>query len=165
MSVRFFNTACSESPRTDKEFGLCDDNSAERAYSDITAPDNWIATVVNDQQRSVVFTAVDNCLSIRKPGTDDMESLCDGMLTTGDQLYLVELKDKRKEWKAEAIGQLENTMRLLREHEHLGPFRFKKGFACNKGKGRSAQIDHELNKRILEQYRFRMDAQTRIVIK
>lgn len=165
MSVRFFGTGCSELPRNDKTFGLCDDDNADSAYSDDANQDKWIATVTNEQQRSVVFTAVDHCIKLKKPGTNDDESLCDGMLTSGDQLYLVELKDKRKDWKAEAIAQLENTMRLLKENENLDRFRFKKGFACNKGRYRSSEIEHELNKRLFDDYGFRADAQSIISIK
>jgi len=165
MSVRFFGTTCSEPSRNDERFGLCDDDNAERAYSDSADQSKWIATVVNEQQRPVVFTGVDHCIKIKKPGTNDDESLCDGMLTSGDQLYLVELKDKKKDWKAEAIGQLENTMRLLKEHEILDSYRFKKGFACNKGRYRSSEIDQELNKRLFHEYGFRADAQANIRIK
>jgi len=65
MSVRFFGTTCSEPSRNDERFGLCDDDNAERAYSDSADQSKWIATVVNEQQRPVVFTAVDHCIKKR----------------------------------------------------------------------------------------------------
>lgn len=165
MRVSFFNTSCSEQPRTDHVFGLCDDDNEAPAYADVTNVDRWIAKVENEHQHPVVFTAVDHCIEARRPETNDDESLCDCMLTSGDQLYLVELKDRRSRWKAKAMNQLENTIRLLTENENLESYRYKKGFACNKDSPGFAQIDHELKKRVFHQYKFRLDVQATIPIR
>jgi hypothetical protein len=101
MTIDFFNNNCTESARNDKYFGLCDDEDTSEktpAYSDIDNLENWISTVKNDDEIEVIFTPIDNCLIIKKVGTKDDESTCDGMLTFENKIFLVELKNKTKEW-------------------------------------------------------------------
>lgn len=164
--IDFFNSYCSEEPRSDIEFGLCDDKDDEKAYSDINNQDNWIATVHNKLQIPIQFTPIDNCLNIRKPNSNDHESTCDGMLTFSNNLYLVELKTQRSEWITEAIGQLENTTKLLRHfnEEDLSNFKFKKAFASNKRHPRFTVLNAERKKRFFDVTGFRLDVQATITV-
>ena len=92
MIEELLGTNCTEKPRKDKLFGICDDQDGEKAYSHNATPENWIAIVVNNNEELVTFTAIDNCIIVFKPGTKDEESTCDGVLTWNDSIYLVELK-------------------------------------------------------------------------
>jgi len=134
METNFFETDCQEPSRTNALFGICDDKNEEKAYTNIVDSSKWIATVKNDTQISIVFTAIDNCLNFKKEDTNDLESTCDGMLTFKETIYLVELKDKKKKWISEGIGQLENTIKIMLDNDDLKEFKYKKAFICNKKK-------------------------------
>lgn len=71
MSVNFFGTECTEPPRTDELFGICDDQDGEKAYSDTTDENKWIAVVKNSKGLAVLFTAIDHCIIILKEGTNN----------------------------------------------------------------------------------------------
>lgn len=167
MSVDFLNSGCKEPLRNEKLFGLCDDQNSKKAYSDILDDSKWVSTVVNDEELSVVFTPIDNCIEVFKPGTKDEESTCDGMLSFLESLYLVELKNQATGgWLPQAKGQLENTIRLLNESHDLTTFRYKKAYACNKKHPNFTVIDSEERRAFFKRTNgFRLDAQTEIVIR
>ncbi|MBL7795895.1 MAG: hypothetical protein JNJ90_05260 [Saprospiraceae bacterium] len=166
MSVDFFSIDCTEKPKTESIFGICDDQNASKAYTDVTNETIWIATVVNQRGTHITFIAIDHCLSIKKEGTDDNESTCDGMLIFRDGLYLVELKNQGTGgWLPKAKSQLENTIRLLQEYHVLDQFRHKKAFACNKRHPYFTVFDVEEKKAFFKKTNgFRLDAQAKIVI-
>jgi hypothetical protein len=62
MSLNFFQHTCQEPARTDIQFGLCDDENRQRAYTDAANTDKWVATVRNDSAKALVFTAIDKCV-------------------------------------------------------------------------------------------------------
>jgi len=157
MKIDFFKTACQEVERTDKLFGICDDDNAEKAYTTITDSHKWIATIKNNAQKSISFTAIDNCIEIFKEATNNQTSTCDGMLSFEETLYLIELKNQKALWKNKAIQQLENTIKIMLNNHDLNEFKYKKAFACNKKHPRFATIDHERNKRFFKEYGFRID--------
>ncbi|GJM35222.1 MAG: hypothetical protein DHS20C18_42230 [Saprospiraceae bacterium] len=165
MSIDFLNTDCKEVSRTDKLIGICDDQNGEKAYTDTTQKEKWIAKVKNEDQLQVTFTAIDNCISIFKEGTNDQESTCDGMLTFAESLYLIELKNQRKGWILDAIGQLENTIKILSKNHDLRNIKNKKVFACNKKHPYFRIVSNERNKRFFQSYGFRIDVQAEIVVK
>lgn len=166
MSVDFLNSPCREASRNDELFGLCDDQNNTRAYSDVANQFNWIANVINDDQVDVVFTPIDNCIVVHKPGTQDQESLCDGMLISDNSLFLVELKDQiTGGWLPKASEQLEITLNLLLASHNLSGFRYKKAFQCNKKHRAFKTIDNEENLRMFRTYGFRWDTQGKIVIR
>lgn len=160
----FFNPACQNGPFTQAKFGLCDDQDTTRAYVDTTTPSTWVATVDNPTQCSVIFTAIDKCV-IQDCDEPD-RGRCDGMLTTENLLYLVELKDQRAHWQSHAIAQLESTILFLRQHhaDDLIRFRHKKAFACNKRHRAFATIDHELKRRFFQSYGFRIDIHATVLV-
>jgi hypothetical protein len=166
MSGLFLKSKCAEPSRQDAHFGLCDDNDGTKAYSKNVMPTDWIATVENAGRKSVVFTPIDNCIVVQKPGTTDKERTCDGMLTTDNQLYLVELKIWRTGgWIAEAIEQLESTLKLIAAAEDLDRFKLKKAYACNKRKTHFKELDNEQNLRFFREHGFRLDVQGNIKIR
>lgn len=166
MSVNFFESPCREASKTKSEFGICDDQNQTKAYTLTINKVKWIATVKNNNNKSVSFTAIDNCTVVYKKDTKDKESTCDGMLTFTDSLFLVELKDKgHAGWKAEAISQLENTIRLINEHHNLDTIRYKKAYACNKKFPVFKVIDAAERKAFYHRTKgFRLDIQAEIVI-
>lgn len=166
MSINFLNSSCKEEPRINELFGLCDDQDGNKAYSDIDDKNKWIAWVINRNDIEVCFTAIDNCIEIYKEGTKDQERTCDGMLTSENCLYLVELKDQiTGGWLPESIKQLENTMRLILDNHDLSAFKYKKAFACNRRHHNFKVTDNEQNLRFFRNYGFRLDAQQEIEIK
>lgn len=158
----FFKPKCQSGPFSQAQFGLCDDQNATRAYVDTATPAKWVATVENPSQKAITFTAIDKCViqDCDAPGRER----CDGMLTTEDLLYLVELKDQKTNWQPRAIQQLESTIQFLREHHDLTPFRHKKAFACNKRHKPFAPVDHELKRRFFRDYSFRLDVQATVLV-
>ncbi len=160
----FFKPECQSGPFSQVQFGLCDDQNTTRAYVDTATPENWVATVENPSQQAVTFTAIDKCV------IQDCDELgrgrCDGMLTTEDLLYLVELKDQKTHWQPHAIEQLESTIQFLREHHanDLARFRTKKAFACNRRHPAFVPIESDLMLRFRREYGFRIDIQATVLV-
>ncbi len=166
MSVDFFNTPCKEPTLTNEKFGICDNQDGTKAYTDIGDTTNWIASVINKNQIEVAFTAIDNCIIVLKEGTQDKESSCDGMLTFNNNVYLVELKNQKTGgWLPDAIGQLKNTIRLLKANNNLEEVKYKKAYACNRKHPNFQVIEDERKKKFLNETGFRLDVQAEIVIK
>ncbi|MNJ92154.1 hypothetical protein D3C87_98140 [compost metagenome] len=162
MSWEFLASPCKENPRTDIEFGICDDEDGSKAYTDIDNPTNWIATVSNESKKNVSFIAVDNC--IFKKTDEPGRRRCDGLLVTEDQLYFVELKDQMKGWISDAIEQLESTIEFFKESHNLEDFKHKKAFACNKKFRYFQEIDNEVNLTFFRKHKVRIDVQADIII-
>lgn len=168
MSINFFDAPCKEPSRVNPLFGICDDQDGfSKAYTDVANSDKWIATVLNDAEKEVSFTPIDHCFTIMKEGTKNEESLCDGMLTFQNSLYLVELKEQGTGgWLPKAVDQLENTITLMSASHDLSTFKYKKAYACNKKHPFFTKIDIETRMRFFRSTKgFRLDAQARIVIK
>ncbi|HEY0175188.1 MAG TPA: hypothetical protein VGC08_02350 [Pedobacter sp.] len=166
MSLDFLDSPCKEPSRNEKLFGLCDDQNGTKAYSDHLNSNNWIAKVINEDQVDVTFTPIDLCMNILKAHTNDQESTCDGMLTSENCLYLVELKEQGTGgWLPKATDQLESTIKLLTKNHDLSGFRFKKAFPCNKRHPNFKVIDHAENLRFFRNYGFRIDAQLEVRIR
>ena len=144
-----------DSPRTDLKFGICDDEDGSPAYTTDSNEDTWGVRIINDNQITTVFTAIDNCIIINKPNSQDQESTCDGMLTFNESLFLVELKNQGTGgWISTAISQLKNTIRLLEIDGHLNNLRYKKAYACNRKHPRFKVIDHERKIRFFREHGF-----------
>jgi len=161
MSLNFLVTKCKEPSRNDLLFGLCDDQNGEKAYSDTTAPSKWIATVKNDNALNLTFTPIDKCIiqDHEYPG----RGRCDGMITSEEHLYFIELKDEAKSWITGAIEQLESTIEFFKENHDINEKSNKKAFACNKQHGRFQEIDNELNLTFYRKHKVRIDIQSQII--
>ncbi|GAL85567.1 hypothetical protein MYP_2796 [Sporocytophaga myxococcoides] len=164
--MNFFDKTCQEPPINHVKFGICDDEGGGKAYTDLTDEAKWIATIVNENELSLTFTAIDKC--VIKDGEETGRGRCDGMLTSSNHLYLMELKCVKKggEWKQGAIEQLVSTIQFLYEYheEEVVKFRHKKAFACNKRVPRFQEIDNEYNKWFWRTYGFRIDVQAEIIV-
>jgi len=160
--LNFFEASCQEPPLNAALFGLCDDQNGTKAYTNTNHPDKWIATVKNERNVKLVFTAIDKC--IIKDNEYPRRGRCDGMLTTADLLYLVELNNTPKDWLSDTIEQLESTIQFFMDNHDLSSFKHKKAFACNKKHRHFQEIDNELNLRFFRKYRFRIDVQAEIIV-
>lgn len=97
MSADFLKPECRR-VTIETIFGICDDTNEMPAYLDSVNKSIWIATVINNNQKEITFTAVDNCIEILREN-GEMENRCDVMLTSDICLYLVELKNKVSDWR------------------------------------------------------------------
>jgi hypothetical protein len=165
MNVNFLETDCKESSRNDKFFGICDDQEGKKAYTDTSNAKKWIAKVINENEKKVTFTPIDNCIIIHKEGTSEKESTCDGMLIFDNSLFLVELKVQGKDWISKAKSQLENTIRLINENHTLSNFKYKKAYACNRKHPNFNILESSTKKDFFDKTGFRIDAQAEVVIK
>lgn len=135
MPVDFFIAKCQTENVRDEEFGICDDDDTTLktpAYVDTAQPDKWVAVVRNKSVKPINFTAVDNCVEIRRSdGTMDFR--CDAMLTNADHIVFVELKDQVSDWISHAVDeQLQTTIDHFKTHHDLSKYKYKRAFACNK---------------------------------
>ena len=165
MNVTFFNTSCS-SDLSEKSFGLCDGELNLPACVDVENPKSWIAKIENHQGKSLIFTAIDNCIEL----AEDNGKRCDGMIHFDNHLYLIELKDRKStnDVNKKAEAQLVNTIKLLVKYNQneLNSFKVRKAFLCNRKKSNFQQIEHsEMLRFFNENYRFRLDKHAVIKIK
>ncbi len=132
MSVDFFKADCQKTT-SEKKFGLYDAEDKTPAKIKLTEENTWNATVVNNRCKTIVFTAIDNCIVVSREN-GDMDSRCDCMLSYDSTLLLVELKNKRDSWQAEGLGQIENiALRMLVEiPEHYYSFNKRKAVVANR---------------------------------
>jgi len=160
--MNFFDPASQEPPLTNKIFGICDDQNGGKAYTNLTDRQTWVATVKNDNGKVLVFTAIDKC--VIKDNEAVGKGRCDGMLTSHEHLYFIELKDEAKGWVTDAIEQLESTIIFYIATHDVKTFKHKKAFACNKKHRHFQEIDNEFNLSFYRKYGFRIDVQAEIIV-
>ena len=160
--MNFLDNEYREPARNNPLFGLCDNQDGEKAFSNIDTPEKWIARVKNDRELDVVFTPVDKC--IIKDHEYEGRGRCDGLLTTTEHLYFVELKNQAKAWIPDAIKQLESTIDFFKENHNIDDFKHKKAFACNKQRSRFQEIDNEQNLSFFRKHKVRLDIQAEILV-
>lgn len=165
--MALIKATCSEAPLSVNKFGLRDDAGTTKAYSSVTDPAKWIATVVNVDRTDVVFTAIDHCENFFKPGTKNKESTCDGMLTKRDKLHLVELKERngRDAALSKGISQLRNTIRLLidKNKTEVLSYKDRKAHVCNRLHP-AATIVAGSNKKFLKETGFRLGVRATVIL-
>lgn len=160
--INFFRADCQYPAINVNEFGLCDNQDGTCAYPDIANQETWIATVKNDANFDIIFTAVDKCVfqdhEYRERGR------CDGMLRTDTHLYLVELKNQEPPWQTHAINQLDSSISFLMNTHDISMYKKRKAFACNKKRDKFVVIDNEFNRAFYQRTTFRIDIQAEIVV-
>ena len=114
----------------EKKFGICDDNDKSPAYINSDNEKIWIAHVKNEKELEIQFTAIDNCIKIKKENGDD-ESSCDGMLRYNSNIVFVELKNKRKSWITDGAKQLLISIKIFFENNEINMYKKKMAFLCN----------------------------------
>jgi hypothetical protein len=134
MRINFKAVDCQTSSNK-KLFGLCDDPppATSPAYIDEEDGARWIAVVENEYLYSVIFTAIDNCIEIRR---DDgkMDKRCDGVLTYGTNVIFVELKVRGalgSAWVKDAEMQLKTTISYFEKTEDAEEYLHKKAYIAN----------------------------------
>lgn len=158
----FFEANCQEPSTNESMFGLCDDQNGSKAYTNTIDQTKWIATVKNDGNTNLTFTAIDKC--VIKDHEELGRGRCDGMLTSNEHLYFVELKDEAKGWITGAIEQLESTVKFFIANHNISVFKHKKAFACNKKHRHFQEIDNEFNLHFFKTYGVRIDVQVEIIV-
>ncbi len=160
--MNFFCPDCQEPAIHTSSFGLCDHQDGAKAYTNVNDHSLWIAEVKNDKNIQLIFTAIDKC--VIKDNEEVGRGRCDGMLTSQEHIYFVELKNQRGNWIADAINQLESTIRFFIANHDITVYKYKKAFACNKKHPHFQEIDNALNLRFFRTYGVRIDAQAKVIV-
>jgi hypothetical protein len=162
MIIDFEKEACQQTIQA-KHFGICDDLPQQPAYTDTTDSSKWIATVENEPEFEITFTAIDNCIEIRR-ANGDMDNRCDGMLTYEDNIIFVELKSVRSEWITSGLAQLERTIQHFMDNYDMNTIRHKRAFLCNKKHPQFQVIEHSAKQQFFQKYKVRINIQAIIKI-
>ena len=167
MSIDFFKIECQETT-SEKKFGLYDAEDNTPAEIKLSDEPTWNATVVNDEGKIVLFTAIDNCIDVFKEN-GEKDSRCDCMLSFDSTLLLVELKNKRGSWQAEGLAQIENIAKIMIEEtpEHYYSFKKRKAIVANKKNLSPAFHDSNFEQRqyFMSKYKMRIQFEAEITIK
>ena len=134
MSVDFTKKEC-QCKSNKKLFGLCDDQPhlSNPAYIDEINGSKWIAVVINEYKFEVVFTAIDNCIDIKKEDGRRAKR-CDGVLSYGNTIIFVELKERGalgNQWVTDAEKQLKVTLAYFERENIAKTFHHKKAYISN----------------------------------
>lgn len=125
MAINFFDPQC-VTATSEKVFGIYD---IPPATLDFTNDVIWIAWVENENQKDIVFTAIDKCLNI--PGIEGER--CEAMMSYEDTLIFIELKDANGgRWSGKARDQITNTIKLFVRDVGIGNYRRCYGHIANK---------------------------------
>lgn len=161
----FFEDSCREVAITTIRFGICDPQNGAPAYVDHQSENDWIAIVSNPDAVPINFTAIDNCIDIRRDN-GDMDLRCDGMIDYEENIIFVELKNQiTGGWSAEGVTQIESTILHFQQHHDLSVYKYKRAFVINKKRKRFQVIDTDLKKRLFQTYRIRINIGGDITIK
>ena len=157
MPIDFYKKECQTETKSDL-FGICDDEDLDKkvpAYLDFIDEKKWIATVINNYRRDIIFTAIDHCVFL-----NSIESRCDGMLECSNSIIFVELKNKSRA--VTQAEQLENTIRFvgIEKEEYV----FKKAYLSNKRKQVSDYLHKDKKDQFLTNTGFRLYFSSEIVI-
>lgn len=147
--IDFEKTTC-QTKTTALRFGIIDDLQQPTAYLTFVDEKKWTAVVENSQTKEVTFTAIDNCIEIRRPN-GDWEKSCDGMLKYERDIVFVELKNKAAHWITEGIEQLRTTVEYYFQQYNLKDFRKKRAFLANAKKPRFQSAQKERMQRFRDQ--------------
>lgn len=134
MSINFFESKC-QSHSSKKRFGLCDDPSPDKnpAYIDEVDGKKWIAVVENEYRYEVMFTAIDNCIEIKRPdGT--MDKRCDGVLTYNSCVIFIELKERGalgNKWVKDGEKQIRTSIDYFKADDRSEDYLHKKAYIAN----------------------------------
>lgn len=167
MSIDFCKIEC-QTRTQEKRFGIYDAEDKSPAKITFVEEDAWNAIVINDNSKSILHTAIDNCIDIRRDN-GDMDNRCDCMLTVEDTLILLELKNKRDSWQSEGLAQIEATIKRMKNESHQFYNEFKKRKAIVANRKNQFPMFYESNKEqreyFMKEYKTRIQFEAEIVIK
>ncbi len=131
MSINYFSNCKSSS--SSKEFGICDNAAPATtpAFLNEDFPSSWIGIVNNTNEIEITFNAIDNCIEIlREDGK--MDKRCDGLLSYGNNLIFVELKEREGgQWIKTGRNQLTATINRFKQEHDISTFDSIKASICN----------------------------------
>ena len=131
MNIDFCKIEC-QTNTNKKRFGIYDAEDKSPAKLKYDDENIWNAIVINDNCKNLLFTAIDNCIEIKK--TDgDMDNRCDCMLIYEETLLIIELKNKRDSWQSEGLSQIEATIKQMMEDiQFYNKFKKRKAIVANR---------------------------------
>lgn len=163
--INFFEEDCREENIVYAQFGICDDQNGEVAYIHVDHPSKWIASVINPNSKPICFTAIDNCIEIRREN-GDMDSRCDGMIDYQDNIVFVELKNQLTGgWASDGLEQIESTILHYQQNHDLSSYKYKRAFVINKKRKHFQTVETELKRRFFDTYQVRISIGGEINIK
>lgn len=112
---------------------MCDDSSTADlpAFLQLYRPDDWIAEILNPNQKEVTFKAIDNCVIV-KNNSGQLERRCDGLLLYGSDLTFLELKRRStKGWLSDGINQLLVTIGYFAQNHPINEYKNIHAYICN----------------------------------
>ncbi len=121
----------------ERKFGICDNKDHERAFIDVADGRNWMAVILNDNRYEATFTAIDNCIEIRRPN-GRLESRCEGAITYNNTIIFLEIKERlgpARAWAKDADDQLRITISSIESRIDLDDFTIKKAAITNRLRG------------------------------
>jgi hypothetical protein len=167
MSIDFFKVDCRKNT-SEKKFGLYDAENSTPAEIKLSDEPTWNATVVNNEGKTVLFMAIDNCIDVLREN-GEMDSRCDCMLSYDATLLLVELKNKRDSWQMEGLSQIENIAKKMIEEipDYYNSFSKRKAIVANKKNQFPAfhESNHEQRQHFMSRYKMRIQFEAEITIK
>lgn len=164
-SIDFFQPQCTTVNVTARHFGICDPQDGGKAFVDYDDYDSWIAVVRNDSGEALNFTAIDNCIDIRREN-GDMENRCDALLTGPHHIIFVELKDVNSDWIQHAVhDQLQTTIDIFKQHHPIQKYSKRFAYACNKQHPRFQVSHKQLMNDFYHRNRVRLCIVNEIVVK
>ena len=132
MKVDFFVEECRTDNISSPRFGICDPGNHLPACVSHDNEDTWVAVVENQSGKAINFTAIDNCIEIRREN-GEMDNRCDAMLTNPDTIIFIELKVQDKDWIHHAVNvQLQSTIDHFKANHAIEKFRRRIAYACNR---------------------------------
>jgi len=160
----FFDKKYQKPPINDLVFGLYENNINGIEYLYETDKDKWIATAENPAGLELILTVIDKGVI-----TDNEYSgykRCDGMLTSYNHLYFIELKNQKTRWKEKGISQLASTIELFNKThpKKKDEYMNRKAYVCNKKHPYSNINDSERKIAFLRDYNFRLHIEDKINI-
>jgi hypothetical protein len=111
MKIDFFKSECL-AKTSERKFGIFDAQDSSPAVLKFDEENKWNAIVINNLQKDLLFTAIDNCIEIRTEN-GETERRCDCMLTYEEKLLLIELKNMRSSWQTDGLSQIEATIKRM----------------------------------------------------
>jgi hypothetical protein len=167
MNINFSKTEC-QTDTNEKRFGIYDSGDTKPAKIKYDDEECWGAIVLNDSCKSLLFTAIDNCIEIRR-ANGEIDNRCDCMLTYNETLLLIELKNVRASWKANGLSQIEATIKHMLDKEIQFYDRFKKRKAIVANRIHQSphfeESDKEQREKFMKLYKTRVQFDAEIVIK
>ena len=134
MGINFFDPNC-QTTTSDIKFGICDDPpppSNVPAYIDTVNSSKWIAVVKNENRIEIIFTAIDGCITIKRPNGEDSKR-CDAMLTYENKIIFIELKERNSNDSFnDGIEQLKETISFFSQNNSINQYQVKTAYVANK---------------------------------